>query len=250
MVDRCEEKYPVGRTAILVNDAKLTMNMFNGGSSFIDRFRTELEAQQARYGVNLRREEIERLCVYYSLLRAWNSRLHLVAPCSPAEFATRHVLESLLLLPQLREKARVADIGPGAGLPIIPNLIARKDIRATLIEASQKKAVFLREAIRETRTSAQAVVIADRFENVASQEVDYITCRALDRFTEMFPRLVKWAPCGSILLLFGGEDLRKEMERLVEVAAVRIPNTERRFLFVGNARAGLRSQYRLRQRAG
>ena len=40
-----------------------------------------------------------------------------------------------------------SDIGSGGGLPIIPCLIARPDLEATLIESSQKKVVFLREAL-------------------------------------------------------------------------------------------------------
>ncbi len=88
---------------------------------------------------------------YYSLLTRWNDRLHLVAPCSPEEFATRHVLESLLLLKHLPHEAKIADIGSGGGLPIIPCLIARADLEVTMIESSQKKAVFLREALSATR---------------------------------------------------------------------------------------------------
>ena len=44
---------------------------------------------------------LAQLDAFYSLLTHWNDRLHLVAPCSPEEFATRHVLESLMLLKHL-----------------------------------------------------------------------------------------------------------------------------------------------------
>ena len=104
------------------------------------------------------RETLAQLGAFYSLLTRWNDRLHLVAPCSPEEFATRHVLESLLLLKHLPQDAKIADIGSGAGLPIIPCLIARADLKATLIESSQKKTVFLREALNNL--GRQAVIIA------------------------------------------------------------------------------------------
>ena len=52
------------------------------------------------------------------------------------------MLESLMLLKHLPSDAKIADIGSGAGLPIIPCLIARPDLHATLIESSQKKSVF------------------------------------------------------------------------------------------------------------
>ena len=50
------------------------------------------------HGVALADDGQARLGEYFRLVSAWNPRLHLVAPCSPAEFATRHVLESLTAL--------------------------------------------------------------------------------------------------------------------------------------------------------
>ena len=64
----------------------------------------------ASYGMQLGAETLAHLAEYYALLIRWNQRLHLVAPCSPEEFATRHILESLLLLDHLPQSARVADI--------------------------------------------------------------------------------------------------------------------------------------------
>jgi 16S rRNA (guanine527-N7)-methyltransferase len=197
------------------------------------QFRETLEAEMSAYGVELSAEALDRLERYYQLLTGWNSRLHLVSFHSPQEFATRHVLESLVLLRHFPQDARVADVGSGGGLPIIPCLIARTDLRARLVESSKKKAVFLREAVRETKTNENAEVIAERFENVATPAVDFVTCRALERFEAMVPPLMKWAPPAVTLLLFGGEGLGNVIENL-DVANERIllPNSARRFLFV------------------
>jgi 16S rRNA (guanine527-N7)-methyltransferase len=145
-----------------------------------------------------------------------------VAPCEPEEFATRHVLESLLLLKHLPQHATIADVGSGAGLPIIPCLIARADLEATLIESSQKKAVFLREALNAVERKAS--IIARRFEEIEAPAVSFVTCRALDQFTKKLPELIEWAPKGATLLLFGGEALLPEAEKFL------IPHSERRYL--------------------
>jgi 16S rRNA (guanine527-N7)-methyltransferase len=167
---------------------------------------------------------------------AWTGRLHLVAPCSPDEFATRHVLESLLALPHLPQGARVADVGSGAGLPIIPCLIVRPGIHATLVESSARKAIFLREALRLLGLSHTATVVAGRFETTPVMEVEIITCRALDRFKEMFPRLLAWSQPTSTLLLFGGPALELEIKkRALDYRAVLMPESEQRFLFVTRA---------------
>ena len=200
----------------------------------LKEFRDALGSYATPYQVDLSAEAIQRLSEYYVLLSKWNPRLHLVAPCSPREFATRHVLESLLLLPHLPQAARVADIGSGAGLPIIPCLITRSDITATLIESSKKKAVFLREALNRTETKS-ATVIAERFEETATPDVRFITCRALEAFAVKLPNLIKWSPHAITLLLFGGEDLRKKIaEQGLDYSAVHLPNSTRRFLFIIN----------------
>lgn len=196
-------------------------------------FRETLERHAATYGVILPLSALDRLSKYYELLSVWNSRLHLVAPCSPHEFAMRHVLESLLLLKYLPNNASVADVGAGAGLPILPCLIVRPEIRAVLIEASQKKAVFLREALTTTATSKQATVMAERFENIATPDVDFVTCRALERFEEMLPRLLDWAPAQATLLLFGGKQLAARIVDLgLSQTAELMPQSKGRFLFV------------------
>jgi 16S rRNA (guanine527-N7)-methyltransferase len=190
-------------------------------------FKIALQSNQAAFGLELPEETLAQLEEYYSLLTRWNDRLHLVAPCAPEEFAIRHVLESLLLLRYLPSKATVADIGSGGGLPIIPCLIARPDLEATLIESSQKKVVFLREALN--RLGLRAVVLAQRFEDVSPPPVSFVTSRALDQFMQKLPALMKWAPSGSKLMLFGGEALRKQLKNFEEIL---IPLSDRRYLFL------------------
>ena len=168
---------------------------------------------------------------FYSLLTHWNERLHLVAPCSPEEFATRHVLESLMLLEHLPQDAKIADIGSGAGLPIIPCLLARPDLAATLIESSQKKSVFLREALNQL--GRPSVIIAKPFEVVDPPDVSFVTCRALDQFMSKVSELINWAPAGSTLLLYGVDSLREQLHN-VRFEELLIPLSDRRFLFVVN----------------
>lgn len=199
------------------------------------QFKESLKAGMAAYGVTLSTKSLAGLEKYFELLSAWNSRLHLVSFHSPEEFATRHVLESLWLLRYLPQGARIADVGSGGGLPIVPCLIARSDLQAVLVESAKKKALFLREVLRETSTKERAHVFAERFENVATPEVDFVTCRALERFETMLPRLIRWAPPEGTLLLFGGEALGKAIEDLaLSKERILIPNSARRFLFIVN----------------
>src|SRR5690349_14727099 len=193
----------------------------------MNRFEQALISNMGSFGLELPPETVTQLAEFYSLLTRWNDRLHLVAPCEPEEFAVRHVLESLLLLQHLPPNAKIADIGSGGGLPIIPCLIARPDLEATLIESSQKKVIFLREVLN--RHSLHAVVVAKRFEDVAAPDVSFVTCRALDQFMRKLPALIEWAPRGSTLLLFGGEGLGKQLTNFKRFL---IPQSEKRYLFL------------------
>ena len=170
--------------------------------SELDRFELGLRSNMLVYEVELDAETIAGLRTYYSLLIRWNERLHLVALCAPEEFATRHVLESLMLLAHLPPHAKIADIGSGGGLPIIPCLVARPDLQVTMIESSPKKTVFLREALNAVGRSAS--IVAKHFEDVATPDVSFITSRALDQFIRKVPALIDWAPDGSTFLFFGG----------------------------------------------
>ena len=197
----------------------------------MDRFEQALISNMGAFDLALSPETLELLGEFYSLLSHWNERLHLVAPCSPDEFATRHVLESLMLLKHLPQDAKIADIGSGAGLPIIPCLLARPDLTATLIESSQKKSVFLREALNQL--GRPSVIIAKPFEQVEPPDVSFVSCRALDQFMSKISVLINWAPAGSTLLLYGGESLRGKLHQ-VRFEEFQIPLSDQRFLFVVN----------------
>jgi 16S rRNA (guanine527-N7)-methyltransferase len=197
----------------------------------LKRFEHSLMENMESFELALSQETVTQLSAFYSLLTRWNERLHLVAPCPPDEFAVRHVLESLVLLKHLPQSAKIADIGSGGGLPILPCLIVRPDLQAILIESSQKKSVFLREALHQLELNG--VVITRPFEEIEPPPVSFVTCRALERFTVKLPTLIDWAPTASTLLLFGSETLRKELQKSsVKFEERLIPLSERRFLFL------------------
>jgi 16S rRNA (guanine527-N7)-methyltransferase len=123
--------------------ASLRENFFWMQNEFIE----SIKKHQSAFDLNLSTKALSRLADYYEVIQKHNALLHLVAPSSAAEFAVRHVLESLTLLEFLPQNAKFADVGTGAGLPSIPCLIAREDLRGFLIESKPKKAQFLGEAV-------------------------------------------------------------------------------------------------------
>jgi 16S rRNA (guanine527-N7)-methyltransferase len=200
----------------------------------IEEFVSALAAHAPDFAIELQAEQIDRLTRYYELLMKWNGRLHLVAPCSPTDFAVRHVLESLMMLKHLPMAAAVTDVGSGGGLPIIPCLLVRDDLQASLIESSKRKAVFLSEALRTLEPVGRAQVIAARFEETPAPRPGFVSCRALDRFRNLVPALMSWAGPQATFLFFCGDELRARFESmLLRPKIERIPHSHGRFLVMG-----------------
>lgn len=88
----------------------------------------------------------------------------LTSVIDPVEVDRRHIGESLVLLDALEAAgdvdSPVIDVGSGGGLPGIPVKIARPDLELTLLEATAKKADFLRMAVERLGLSDVAVVSA------------------------------------------------------------------------------------------
>src|SRR5882757_500792 len=92
---------------------------------------------------------IAQLSTYLDLLLKWNARTNLTAIRDPEEIVRRHFGESLFAARHLDpDTASLLDFGSGAGFPGLPIALLRNDIQVTLAESQNKKAAFLREAVR------------------------------------------------------------------------------------------------------
>ena len=119
--------------------------------------------------------------LYVELLAKWNRKTNLtsldVAPAS-ADAIDRLIVEPLIAARELSPDDRViVDLGSGGGSPAIPLAIAARQVRLTMVEVREKKAAFLREAIRVI--ALDAVVVVGRVEDLELREVQVITARAI-----------------------------------------------------------------------
>ena len=97
----------------------------------------------------------------------------------------------------------------------------------------------MREAVAESGLKGSVSVVAERFEKTEPPPADFVTCRAIERFAEVFDRLADWAPAGCTLLMFAGPDLRQLIRRRgLACEDVRVPGSERRFLFAASPAGG------------
>ena len=144
---------------------------------------------------------------YLALLVQWNKAYNLTAIRDLDEMISRHILDSLVILPWVRG-AHWIDVGSGAGLPGIPLAIARKDATIVLLDGNGKKTRFLNEV--------KSFLSLDAVEVIHARAEDYHPTHAFDTvLTRAFsdiPQIMKWtshllAPEGLWLCMKGRHPL-------------------------------------------
>jgi 16S rRNA (guanine527-N7)-methyltransferase len=148
-------------------------------------FRVRLEARAHRAEVAVDSKLVDQLAAYYQLLRHWNQRINLTAlalePLSD-DALDRLFVEPLSAARHLSELPSESwfDLGSGGGSPAIPLLLARPEMRLTMVEARERKGAFLGEVVRALNLEARVEI--DRFQDVAERrasEAGLVTARAV-----------------------------------------------------------------------
>lgn len=112
--------------------------------------------------LDLDEAQLDKLVAHLDLLDDWNSRMNLTAIRDRPSQLTKHLLDSLTVLPYLHGQ-RIADVGSGAGFPGIPLAIVEPHRHFSLIESTGKKCRFL-EHVRDALQLANVEVVQSRAE--------------------------------------------------------------------------------------
>jgi len=153
--------------------------------------------------VDLDEAQIARLLAHLDLLDEWNARMNLTAIRERPQQITKHVLDSLSVLPFLRGD-RVADVGSGAGFPGIPLAIADPARRFVLLESTGKKCRFL-EHVRDSLGLANVEVVQARAEGYEPDvRFDTVVARAVGPLADLVRNAGRLVAGGGRLLAMKG----------------------------------------------
>jgi len=165
-----------------------------------------------------------------------NDLLHLTSITDPESFIERHLgeaFEGAALLPGAL-RGTLLDLGSGNGYPGIPVAVTCPGLTPVLVEASSKKAAFLREALRVAGLERGRVIDrrVDREQDLRDVDgVRVLVTRAMGGWDRIVPRLhAKIATDGWILVWAGGDAVAKmsgrRWDRFELVKTTRLPGRD------------------------
>lgn len=161
---------------------------------------------------------------YVLLLDKWNQVYNLTAVRDPNEMVTRHLLDSLAILPYL-QGTRVLDVGTGAGLPGIPLAIVSNECcperEFVLLDSNSKKTRFVQQTIAELKLT-NVDVVHQRSEEYCPQELfDVVVSRAFASIADMLKNSGQHCAENGVILAMKGTDPADELKEIPEGFALK-----------------------------
>lgn len=111
-----------------------------------------------RLGLEVSEQKISQLLAYLNLFSKWNAAYNLSSVRNIDEMVSRHLLDSLSIVPFIVGGERWLDVGSGGGLPGIPLAILFPDQDLSLLDSNGKKTRFLFQVKTELQLASLNIV--------------------------------------------------------------------------------------------
>jgi 16S rRNA (guanine527-N7)-methyltransferase len=177
-------------------------------------------------GESLSDESVGRLLRLREELLHWNARVNLTAITEPREVLEKHFLDSLAIVPEVREASTLLDLGAGAGFPGIPLKIVLPDLRVTLVDSVGKKVAFMKSAVARLSLAGASAVHArvdGSPEREGLERAEVVVSRAFMDVARWVPLGAKYAaPGGRVLAMLGHPPQEAELDEAAKAAGLRV----------------------------
>ena len=194
--------------------------------------------------IKLSQDKADKLLKLYEFLVEYNKNVNLTAITDFEEVVVKHFIDIVLpfSMIDIKENSSFIDVGTGAGFPSIPLMIVRPDLKGTLLEALNKRCVFLEKACELTEVDAK--VIHGRAEDYAKEKreaFDFATARAVAAMPVLCEYCIPYVKTGGrfIALKSVNEDetlCEKAVKvlggKIAEIKDYTITNGDNRRLFI------------------
>jgi len=181
--------------------------------------KVSLKEKAAAIDVELDDTALTRFDEYASFLVEYNEKVNLTAITEPEDIVIKHFTDSMSLLPVIKpeKNAKIADVGAGAGFPSVPVLIARPDLKITMIDSSNKRVTFLNLLIEKlglTQSGSEAVHMrAEEAGNSPKyrERFDFAVARAVANLRELSEYCIPLVKVGGVFASMKGAEIEEEL---------------------------------------
>ena len=178
---------------------------------------------------------------YYEILIFYNEKFNITAITEKREVFIKHFIDSLLGAKFIN--GNFIDVGSGGGFPALPVKILKPELKATLLDATEKKCGFLRETVKELGIK-DVTVICDRAENLAREKnyresFDCCISRAVAALPVLTEYCLPFVKKGGKFVAYKAADAEKEISAAasaINILGGKLETVEKTDLF-SNTRA-------------
>lgn len=175
-----------------------------------------LREKAAEYGISLDEKALERFDIYAKLLVEWNEKINLTAITEPEEIVIKHFLDCLTVFSkvEIKEGAKIIDVGTGAGFPGLVMLIARPDLKMTLMDSLNKRLNVIKDILEKLELSADVVHLRaeDGGQNKAYREkYDFSTARAVSNLRDLSEYCLPFVKVGGSFIAMKAAKAEEEI---------------------------------------
>ncbi len=175
-----------------------------------------LKEDAAKLGIEISEDKLELFSKLAYLLVEQNKTMNLTAITDPDGIAVKHFADSVSALSayEFAESAKVLDVGTGAGFPSIPLLIARPDLKMTMIDSTAKKLKYVASTVEELGLSAE--VLHTRAEEAGQnkeyrEKFDVVCSRAVAALNVLCEYCLPFVKVGGVFLAMKGAKAQEEI---------------------------------------
>lgn len=170
-----------------------------------------------KLGLSIENDKIKQFEKLAELLVEQNKTMNLTAITDPDGIAVKHFADSISVLNAAKfdEKARVLDVGTGAGFPGIPLLIMRPDLDLTMLDSTAKKLKYVANTVEELGLTAN--VLHTRAEEAGQSKeyretFDIVCSRAVAALNVLCEYCLPFVKVGGVFVAMKAAKAQEEIE--------------------------------------
>lgn len=170
-----------------------------------------------KLGLSIENDKIKQFEKLAELLVEQNKTMNLTAITDPDGIAVKHFADSISVLNAAKfdEKAKVLDVGTGAGFPGIPLLIMRPDLDLTMLDSTAKKLKYVANTVEELGLTAN--VLHTRAEEAGQSKeyretFDIVCSRAVAALNVLCEYCLPFVKVGGVFVAMKAAKAREEIE--------------------------------------